>query len=420
MARRQIEMVWRCSSCGHQNLGRHALCQRCGNPKDASEVYEMPGATSAAPSVTDPALLRMAEAGANWQCSFCGSHQRRYDGACANCGAAQADGRAAQANGRAAGSDVGPLGLAGALPTQPKDSRRSLGLLAFALLGLFMTCSCCWVTGLVGSGGVPARVDTTTQKTRFIAEVIGREWSRELAIDRYQRAAHEGFADAIPADAVEREALGQRHHHDEQVPDGFTTEHYTERVQSGTETEFYTERVQCGQTCVPRPQQCQEVCTPNGNGFATCEDHCTGGGEDCSPRYCDEQRTRQVPRYVDEPRTRQVPRFRSEPRLAEWYRYVVWEWLPDRAARTHGSEGEAPRWPTEDELRTTRELGEGERERERRSETYVVRLRVPTRELVLRPATEAEFAAHPLGARYHVLLAPDGSFRVEGPARDAH
>jgi hypothetical protein len=42
MTERQIELVWRCSSCQHQNLGRHTLCQSCGNPKDDSEAYEMP------------------------------------------------------------------------------------------------------------------------------------------------------------------------------------------------------------------------------------------------------------------------------------------------------------------------------------------------------------------------------------------
>ena len=52
-------------------------------------------------------------------------------------------------------------------------------------------------------------------------------------------------------------------------------------------------------------------------------------------------------------------------------------------------------------------------ERERRSETFFVRLRVPTRELLLRPTSDAEFAQYPMGARYDVLLASDGSFRIE-------
>ncbi|MCA9606483.1 MAG: hypothetical protein KC619_12845, partial [Myxococcales bacterium] len=70
---RKIEMHWVCSSCGHRNLGRHKSCQRCGDPKDASEPWLMPEDPGAAPSVTDPALLRQANAGPDWQCGYCGS-----------------------------------------------------------------------------------------------------------------------------------------------------------------------------------------------------------------------------------------------------------------------------------------------------------------------------------------------------------
>lgn len=43
----------------------------------------MPRDTVAAQTVTAVSLLQMATAGPNWQCSFCGSHQRRFDGECA-------------------------------------------------------------------------------------------------------------------------------------------------------------------------------------------------------------------------------------------------------------------------------------------------------------------------------------------------
>lgn len=57
---RIIEMTWRCSACQHRNLGRDKSCQRCGNPKDASEPFEMPEDPARAASVADPHLLRMA------------------------------------------------------------------------------------------------------------------------------------------------------------------------------------------------------------------------------------------------------------------------------------------------------------------------------------------------------------------------
>ncbi|MCE9579178.1 MAG: hypothetical protein K8W52_39005 [Deltaproteobacteria bacterium] len=84
---RHIEMTWRCSACQHQNLGRHKVCQACANPKDGSEEYEMPANPERAASVTDAELMRMATAGPDWRCAYCGSDQRRLDASCATCGA---------------------------------------------------------------------------------------------------------------------------------------------------------------------------------------------------------------------------------------------------------------------------------------------------------------------------------------------
>src|SRR5688500_12887171 len=94
---RHIELVWRCSSCGHRSLGRHMQCQSCGNPKDASEEYEMPVDPAVVASVTEPELLRMAQAGANWRCRYCSSDQRDLHGECARCGGDRARARAAAA-----------------------------------------------------------------------------------------------------------------------------------------------------------------------------------------------------------------------------------------------------------------------------------------------------------------------------------
>src|SRR5262245_44371896 len=81
------EGIWHCSSCGERNLLRFEKCQKCGHAKGTSEVYEMPLDTSAAPSVSAVALLRMVSGAPDWRCAYCGSDQRAESGACANCGA---------------------------------------------------------------------------------------------------------------------------------------------------------------------------------------------------------------------------------------------------------------------------------------------------------------------------------------------
>lgn len=83
-------MRWRCSACEHENLGRHKQCQHCGKPKDREVFYDAPGEVSRADAITDAALLEQATAGADWECAYCGSHQRKDSGACVQCGAQQA------------------------------------------------------------------------------------------------------------------------------------------------------------------------------------------------------------------------------------------------------------------------------------------------------------------------------------------
>ena len=85
-------MTWRCSTCQHQNLGRHKACQACANPKDGSEEYEMPANPELAASVTDAELMRMATAGPDWRCAYCGRDQRKLEGSCATCGASAVEG----------------------------------------------------------------------------------------------------------------------------------------------------------------------------------------------------------------------------------------------------------------------------------------------------------------------------------------
>lgn len=86
-----VENKWRCDSCGSENLGRFMACQKCGSPKEKQETDVVPS-PDAAPAVTDPELLRLANQGANWVCEYCGGQVRNEFGKCVkNCGAPRVD-----------------------------------------------------------------------------------------------------------------------------------------------------------------------------------------------------------------------------------------------------------------------------------------------------------------------------------------
>lgn len=388
MEERHIELVWRCSSCGVQSLGRHVVCSGCGNPKDDSEEYEMPSDPSAVASVTDASLLAQASGGENWRCRYCQSHQRRADGTCAACGADQEQGGAVRDVAWFAGTTVGepsahdPRDEPHEQPSQPENSRRDrragrnrqrMLLIAACLVGVpgavFLAGA---ALAYSGTAPVPPVQRSLSRHVRVVdGKVAGRTWEHRVLIDRWKKVPHQGFAEQRPSDAVDVVTLGQREHHKERVPDGFKTETYSERVSDGSTTETYTAQESCGQTCTSKPRTCRQVCSSSKNGFAKCRDECTGGGQTCTSKTCSVTKTRSVPRYKDVARTRQIPQFRDEPRYAAFFSWKLWQWVEDRRIARSGTT-EAPAWPAPPELAAKDPLGQGERERERRQTNYAL------------------------------------------------
>lgn len=396
---RQIEMTWKCSSCDHRNLGRFKVCQNCKNPKDGSEEWEMPDDPSSAPTVTEDALLRMALAGPDWRCAYCGSDQRRTDKGCANCGADALEGEETPD----APEPKAPPRVQPPLPPITYASHslmRFVGKLALVGAVLFGLCY-----------GVSAWRQWNQNRPRdFSARVSNVSWRREISVERYQLLAAEGFKETMPADALDVRSLGKREHHQEQVFDHNTTETYFVDVPDGYRTESYSDRESCGQTCTSKPQTCREVCKSNKNGFATCSQQCSGGGQSCSTKYCTVTKTRQIAKTRRESRTRQVPVYRSEPRYAEAFAWNHWEWRPNRTVNASGSDVTC-RWPTSN---LKQSLGRGEDEREQRSETFSVTVDFGEgQSLTFAPSNEDEFAKYPPGSS-HTLHTQDGRTLLDG------
>jgi hypothetical protein len=223
-------------------------------------------------------------------------------------------------------------------------------------------------------------------------------------VERWQIFAREGFDESEPEEVFDVRPAGRRVHHTEQVFDHYETEYYTEHVQTGVRSESYVEHVACGQTCTPIPQNCRETCTSNKNGFATCQTTCSGGGQTCSTRYCDETRFRQVPQYADVQRSRQIPRYRSEPRYAMWYSWRVWDWGLARDVPVEGRTTDTS-WPTDAEVGLGRDAGRGERERARREESYLVTFTTTDgTSFDYHARSEQEFARFPLGSLHRLRL----------------
>ncbi|UJR78382.1 hypothetical protein [Sandaracinus amylolyticus] len=281
----------------------------------------------------------------------------------------------------------------------------------------------CFVTGLAAALLVSARptavyepyVEPGPEVVR--TPVVDREWRTTLRLERHRIVEREGFAEQRPPDAFDVTELGMRHHHDEQVPDGTQEEQLWEQVPY-QDVETYVEQVPCGEDCIDLPQTCSESCSDDGNGFATCTTHCTGGGRTCTPRTCSETRTRPVTRTRPELRTRTVPRFRTEPREATWYRWRVREWQVERTAERTGRGADEPTWPSEDELAP---IEGDDPSRFARDATWRVTLRADAqRTFVTTPPSLEDLARYPMGAERWLEVYPRGVFReIAAPPADA-
>jgi hypothetical protein len=377
VSERQIELTWRCTSCGQRNLGRHLVCQSCGNPKDDSEAYEMPPDPSQVASVTDPRLLRQATAGANWRCAFCGSDSRAFDGSCAQCGATQREGAAVA---RRVSPEIAQA-RAGVVPRAP------LLWIAFGLIAVLLLCG---VGLLVTARSRPAPALSLPSEPDYRdldARVDVAHWKQSVTVERWAIRDKEGFEEQKPKDAFDVRPLGERVHHVDKVQQGTTTETYTETV-TEMENETYSEQDQCGQDCTTTPQSCHEECTNNNNGYATCHTVCSGGGQTCSPRYCTVQKTRMVPKPKQVERTRTVPKMVDVPRMAAFFHWKQWDWGVDRSLSEQG-EGFSTRWPSDERIALGNGTKKGEKERERRDGEYAI-------DLVASDGTRVE--AHPRSA----------------------
>jgi hypothetical protein len=417
MSERKIELSWVCTSCRHRNRGRDKVCAACGDAKDASERFEMPVDTAAAASVTDPALLEAARAGADWRCTYCRSDNRAPDARCRRCGSARGA-TPASTDHLARSRGLVPAGGGQRAGSRPPSSAWGVHVaIASSVVTAAIVVGVLGVLTVLGavafSAARPRTRPPTPDRAVVRATVTARAWETHLRETRLCLAAAEGFAEQRPVDAVEITPAGMRHHHDDRIEDGLETETYEEDVPY-QDVETYTEMVPCGQDCVDIPQTCSESCTDDGNGFATCSTTCTGGGQSCTPRTCPETRTRPVMRTRRETRTRQVPHYRIEPRDAPWFRWRAHQWQTSREASREGST-EPLVHPSEADLGEPRSTLEGCTEtRLAREETYTLTLATEAgHELRWAPPSVERFEQARVGASVEVEVdAGGGLLRV--------
>lgn len=406
----QQEMGWYCATCEKLNRGRYKECQNCGKPKEREPFVDLPGEGEGIEwAVKGPELVKQAEAGSDWECIFCRSHQRRDNGECANCGAVQGESRD-----HATKWDDGTVGPGGSGLTEQEaieaeiadqeQEQRAKAIEGQSYRGrkrsrMHLESEFEAVTSevkppfwnrqkKVGAGvmlgvALVGLILFLLFRTRIVdATVTAVFWEHKVHVERYQIQRGEGFDEDQPGDAFDVESHGTRHHHYKKVPDGTKQVPYTERYACGT-----TPRV-----CTTTPVRC----TTNNNGFKTCtggDQRCTGG----DTKYCTRTKYRTETKYKDVS-VRET-----------WYSWKVWRWGHNRTVAEQGNDLE-PRWPTAEKVALNKRLGTGEKERERKEARYQTTFRDEDGDVhEYTPKSLAEYQSLPLGAKKRLKVSVAGS-----------
>lgn len=320
---RTIELKWNCGECDTKGiLGRHKECPSCGAPREKGEMqmsglsrsdYGADGRNKAA-SVTDPELLKKANAGADWFCAFCSAGNIGTGDRCAKCGASRHED---QHESRAKPESPSPPKPKAVKPAEvkpkeepeekfvaPRDHRQYIAA-AGVVLGIATIVFTAWAFQ-------PHEVKGSVTGASWAHTASIYEWT-QISVRKWQDETRE--VEEIPPVKGSGERAGmtlmgacsEEHHHYEQYQCGTKQEDYEcGSDESYSDTCYRTESYVCGETC-----------SDNGNGFATCRDrHCSRQESySCTKsRYVSKTCQRTVPKYCD----RSIEETECTYRTQEW------------------------------------------------------------------------------------------------------
>lgn len=76
--------LWDCKACGKKgNLGPHTLCDGCGASRPKNVVFYL---SENAEATDDETAIQQAQAGVDWVCGHCRSHNKAWEFSCKACG----------------------------------------------------------------------------------------------------------------------------------------------------------------------------------------------------------------------------------------------------------------------------------------------------------------------------------------------
>lgn len=362
---RIIELKWNCKDCDTKDiLGRHKRCPNCGSPREKGEM-KMSGINTDrnndgyndAPTVTDPELLKQAEAGADWFCSHCGSGNIGNGDQCSSCGSPRYGTKEEDHPDLKRPSSPSPTPRDPYREARVKEEKlrveqrekreaerrqREEEELAEQLRQQKLrdrNIKLAVVGGTVVLGLLLWFFYWATQTHEVQGSIASSTWTHLSAVETWTTYTKREWEKDVSLRPEIKPVNGRGERAGVALLGGCEKEHHHyEEYQCGTKEESY----ECGSnesyssTCSETESYvCGETCSDNGNGFATCRDrHCSRSvSVPCTKtRYVSKTCQRTVPKYCD--------------RSIEYNKcnYATQKWQTAYTKRETGS-GVETRWP---------------------------------------------------------------------------
>lgn len=181
-----IELIWTCDSCGTKNPGPIHKCTACGAPQPANVKFERVDPDTFN-FIKDEALIRMAKAGPDKHCPFCGTRNNSTAELCGHCGADLTTGATSRPVNATIESTPQQDTTPPAFAPKPANKKAIIPLiiilLVLCLAGIFL------LTKLLSKKDVSGTVNRTS-------------WERSIVIEEYRAITQKAWRDQVPAGAT--------------------------------------------------------------------------------------------------------------------------------------------------------------------------------------------------------------------------
>jgi predicted nucleic acid-binding Zn ribbon protein len=187
-----VPLVWRCPSCETQNPGPIKSCTSCGAPQPPDVKFYLVEEDKFN-FIKDEALIRMAQAGPDIHCPYCGTRNPSTAQVCSKCGGDLSHGGEA----RQAGQQVQTIPEAQEIPQttppmpieEPIAPPRRISPIV-PIIGILAIIACVIAMFML--------FFKTDDVTATVTEV---EWERIIVVEEYTTVTRSDWTDQIPGDA---------------------------------------------------------------------------------------------------------------------------------------------------------------------------------------------------------------------------